>query len=201
MKGGNVAIMNTGFASGENRVTKAIEDALNSPLLNTNDVSGASKILLSLYCSKDNEILMEEVKEIHQFMSKIDDAIDVIWGITFDDTLGDSVKITLIATGFDVSDIPGMPAKEKKKTPELSKVSFTVNDEAVVTKEDIKSEEEKKKEEQIKKAVGEYYGKDKIEQEKEIEPTHDLPVFTLEDLEDEDKREDIENIPAWKRNK
>ena len=57
---GNVAIMNTGYASGEKRITNAIKDALNSPLLNTNDVSGASKVLLNLYCSKEYQIKMEE---------------------------------------------------------------------------------------------------------------------------------------------
>ena len=65
MRNGKVAIMNTGFASGENRITKAIEDALNSPLLNTKDVNGAKKVLLSLYCSHENEIKMEEITQIH----------------------------------------------------------------------------------------------------------------------------------------
>ncbi len=202
MKDGNVAIMNTGFASGDNRISKAIEDALNSPLLNTNDVSGASKILLSLYCSTQNQIRMEEVDEIHQFMSKVGENVEVIWGATFDDTLGDNVKITLIATGFDVSDISGMPSKykDKKKENPSHKVPFVVNDEPIVTEEDIKAEKEKEKEEVIKKAMGEYY-KDKVEAEKEEDTLDDLPVFTLDDLEDEAKREDIENIPAWKRMK
>ena len=203
LKDGNVAIMNTGFASGENRITKAIEDALNSPLLNTNDVSGASKILLNLYCSSQNEIRMEELKEVHQFMEKINDAQDVIWGATFDDTLGDNVKVTLIATGFDVSDIPGMPANEKdsnkRKEPEIfNKVPFVVNNEPVISEEDRKEEEEKEKEERIRKVTSAYYG-DKIETEKEEIHIDDLPEFSLDDLEDEAKREDIENIPAWKR--
>ena len=114
MKDGNVAIMNTGYASGQHRITKAIEDALNSPLLNTNDVSGASKILLSLYCSNTDQIRMEEVEEIHDFMSKVGENVEVIWSAGFDDELKDNVKITLIATGFDVSDIPGMPANIAK---------------------------------------------------------------------------------------
>ena len=106
MKDGNVAIMNTGFASGENRITKAIENALNSPLLNTNDVSGASKVLLSLYCSKTSQIKMEEVQQIHDFMNKVGDDVQVIWVATFDDDLDEDVKITIIATGYDVSGIP-----------------------------------------------------------------------------------------------
>jgi len=115
MKDGNVAIMNTGFASGENRITKAIEDALKSPLLNTTDVKGASKVLLSLYCSNTHQIKMEEVQQIHDFMAKVGDNIQVIWGATFDDSLEENVKITLIATGYGVSDIPGMPVNAVKE--------------------------------------------------------------------------------------
>ena len=203
MKDGKVAVMNTGFASGESRITKAIEDALNSPLLNMSDVKGARRILLNLYCSNQHEFRMEEFEEIHQFMSKIGDA-DVIWGVTFDDTLGENIKITLIATGFDVSDIPGMPAKEKSELSPVQNdtvIEFTVNGDVVAVEENA----EKKKDDLIKKAMDEFYG-DKIEPEKEqeieIEPeNNDLPVFTLEDLEDDNKREDIENIPAWKRQK
>jgi len=194
MKDGKVAIMNTGFASGEKRITKAIENALYSPLQNTNDVSGASKILLNFYCSEEHPIGMEESKEIDLFMSKIGDAmnVDVIWGVTVDETLGENVKITLIATGFDVSEIPGMPAKDK------TEISFTVNGNADISEEDM----EKKKEEVIKKAMDEFYG-DRIEPEKEPEMDEDtdLPLYSLEDFDDDEKREDIENIPAWKRQK
>ncbi|NDV47564.1 cell division protein FtsZ [Paludibacter sp. 221] len=200
MKNGNVAIMNTGFASGEKRITKAIDDALNSPLLNTNDVSGAGKILLSLYSSLQNQIRMEEINEVHQFMETVGEDVDVIWGAFFDDTLGDNVKITLIATGFDVSDIPGMPAKvkdKKKETPVKSTIPFTVNDEPVVSEEDIKAEKERI----IKQAMGQYYDNIEQEPEPELEPEDDLPTFTLDDLEDEIKRENIENEPAWKRQK
>lgn len=115
MRDGKVAIMNTGFASGENRITKAIEDALNSPLLNTNDVKGAQKVLLSLYCSRENIIKMEEITQIHDFMANVGEDVNFIWGASYDDSLGDKVKITLIATGFDVKDIPGMPASIIKK--------------------------------------------------------------------------------------
>ena len=68
MKEGGVAIMNTGYAEGENRVSKAIEDALHSPLLNNSDIRGAKKILLNVYCSNSNPVKMEEVAEINRFM-------------------------------------------------------------------------------------------------------------------------------------
>ena len=211
MKDGNVAIMNTGFASGENRISKAIEDALNSPLLNTNDVSGASKVLLSLYCSTTNQIKMEEVQQIHDFMNKVGDNVQVIWGATFDDSLGDNVKITIIATGYDVSDIPGMPtklAKEVQKTPAHNSGSVIQN---VVTAihtslnaDKAEKEEREITEEEMRKAMDQYYGKQQAskavpEPEPEPEPEPDLQTFTLEELEDESTLKSVENIPAWKR--
>lgn len=106
MRNGGVAVMNTGYAEGENRVTGAINDALNSPLLNNNEITKSKKILLSFYCSEDDEILMNEVDEINAFMNKMGDDIEVIWGITFDNSLGHKVKVTLLATGADLNIVP-----------------------------------------------------------------------------------------------
>lgn len=211
MKDGNVAIMNTGFASGENRISKAIDDALNSPLLNTNDVSGASKVLLSLYCSTTNQIKMEEVQQIHDFMNKVGDNVQVIWGATFDDTLGDSVKITIIATGYDVSDIPGMPSsaiKEHKQSQTANNNNVLQNVVSAIHNLTADKTEKEERDDEIKKAMDQYYGKP-IQPEPEIEiipeiepepePEPELPVFTLDDLEDETKLKSVENIPAWKR--
>ncbi len=130
MRKGKVAIMNTGFASGENRITLAIEDALNSPLLNTSDVRGASRVLLSIYCSKEHEIRMEEVTQVHEFMEKVGKDVTVIWGITFDDTLGEKVKITLIATGFEVSDLPVITRTEIGQPIEKDIASIIQNTES-----------------------------------------------------------------------
>lgn len=203
MKDGNIAIMNTGFASGENRITKAIEDALNSPLLNTSDVSGASKVLLSLYCSTTNQIKMEEVQQIHDFMNKVGENVQVIWGATFDDSLADSVKITIIATGYDVSDIPGMPAISAPAKPQTQQpAANTVIKNMVTAIHSLTNEKEKEPEEpqdEIQKAMDSYYGKQKNEPEPEEEHEPDLPVFTLDDLEDESTLKNVEDIPAWKR--
>jgi len=208
MKDGNVAIMNTGYASGEGRITKAIEDALNSPLLNTNDVSGASKILLSLYCSTTDQIRMEEVEQIHEFMSKVGENVQVIWGASFDDELKDNVKITLIATGFDVSDIPGMPATVAKAHTHKPAMSAEASKFFEAPKKEVEPEikltEEEETEVQKKadteKAFEQYYVRSlKNETEPEIELIPDLPVFNLDDLEDETVLRNVENIPAWKR--
>lgn len=205
MKDGNVAIMNTGYASGENRITKAIEDALNSPLLNTNDVSGASKILLSLYCSNTDQIRMEEVEEIHRFMSKVGENVEVIWGAGFDDELRDKVKITLIATGFDVSDIPGMPASIAKARTNKPVMSAEASKFFEAPKKEVEPELVQVKEVEleqvrpnIEKTYEQYYG-NTAQTVIELEPELELPVFTLDDLEDPATLKNVENIPAWKR--
>ena len=205
LKDGNVAIMNTGFASGENRITKAIEDALNSPLLNSSDVSGASKILLSLYCSTTDQIRMEEVDQIHEFMSKVGENVQVIWGATFDDTLKENVKITLIATGFEVSDIPGMPASAANKLQEQKPIHSVESAKThQIYAAEIQSELElsqEETEEELKKAVTDkameqYYGRTN---EVEPEPEPELLTFTLEDFEDPATLKTVEAVPAWKR--
>ena len=98
LKDGGVAIMSSGYGQGEQRVTKAIEDALNSPLLNNNDVFGAQKVLFNLYFAEENPVTMEEVREINEFMVKFDNEMAVIWGAAIDSLLVDSVQMTLLAT-------------------------------------------------------------------------------------------------------
>ena len=110
LKKGGVAIMNVGQASGEERITRAIKNALESPLVNTNDVRGASRVLLQFYCSHDNAIRMNEFSQITSFVEQVGDEVEVQWGASYDDTLGDDVRVTIIATGYSVSDIPGINA-------------------------------------------------------------------------------------------
>lgn len=108
LKNGDVAIMNEGRASGDNRITAAIEEALNSPLINNRDVHGASRVLMNFYCSKEHAILMKELEQVSQFCDSMGDDVDVRWGTSYDDSLGEEVRVTIIATGYKVNDIPGM---------------------------------------------------------------------------------------------
>ncbi len=225
LRDGKVAIMNTGYASGENRLTKAIEDALNSPLLNTNDVKGAKKVLLSLHCSTEHKIKMEEIDQIHHFMAELGEDVVVIWGATFDDNLGEEVKITLIATGFDVKDIPGMPSFILEK--------YENNDNENGIEENLTQEviEENKiqAQEELKRAAKEIYGgsvvlkeaKKEISfeelmenldeqkntevqweqpQEETLSEQEDIqnPELIVEDIE-ENEKENEQKIPVWKR--
>lgn len=112
LREGGVAIMNVGRASGSNgqkmRVTRAIEDALNSPIVNMNDVSGASRILLNFYCSSDHAVVMSELDEINEFVARVGDDVEVNWGASYDEEMGEDVRVTIIATGYAVKDIPSM---------------------------------------------------------------------------------------------
>lgn len=109
LKDGGVAIMSSGEASGENRVEQAIQSALNSPLLYNNDIYRSKKILFNIYQSSDEQyqLVLNEMNEIRHFMDKFEDEnIEVIWGLANDPNLGDKVKITVLATGFGMSNIP-----------------------------------------------------------------------------------------------
>ncbi len=105
LKDGGVAIMSTGFGEGEGRVSQAIENALHSPLLNRNDIFDSKKVLLSIsFCDKDesDQLGMEEMNELHEFMSKFGNDVETKFGLATDSTLGKKVKITVLATGFDL---------------------------------------------------------------------------------------------------
>ncbi|MBO4397951.1 MAG: cell division protein FtsZ [Bacteroidaceae bacterium] len=124
---GGVAIMSSGYGSGDYRITKAIEDALHSPLLNNNDVYNSKKLLLHIsFCGDENKesqsLMMEEMNEIHEFMDKMktSDIVETKWGLSIDPSLGDKVKVTILATGFGVQDINSedMDARIKKQTEE-----------------------------------------------------------------------------------
>ena len=108
LKDGGVAIMSTGFGEGDGRVRKAIDDALNSPLLNDNDIYNSQKILLSIAFSSENGtdgLAMEEMNEINDFMSRFGSNFELKWGIAIDNTLEKKVKITILATGFGLDDL------------------------------------------------------------------------------------------------
>ena len=101
MKNSGVAILGTGVASGENRALRAVEEALSSPLLDNNDIEGASSLLLYISSGTD-EITMDEVTEITDYIqAKTKSSAEVIWGTGVDNNLAENISVTIIATGFD----------------------------------------------------------------------------------------------------
>ena len=101
MRSGGGAIMAMGRASGERRVEKAIIDALDSPLLYGNDISKAKRILFNIYTSEKQPLHVKEMNEIDAFMDALNPEIEVIWGVSDDNTLDEDAKVTILATGFD----------------------------------------------------------------------------------------------------
>ncbi len=101
MRNSGVAILGTGIAGGENRASRAVEEALSSPLLDNNDIEGASNVLLYISSGTD-EITMDEVTEITDYIQgKTKSSAELIWGTGSDEALADNISITIIATGFD----------------------------------------------------------------------------------------------------
>ena len=99
------AIMGSAQAEGEDRAMEAVNAALSSPLLNDNDITGANYILLNIsYCSS-NEITMDEMGEITDYVQEeAGSTADVIFGVGCDDSLGNKLSVTIIATGFATAD-------------------------------------------------------------------------------------------------
>jgi len=106
MSNGGVAILGSASAEGENRAQEAIENALNSPLLNDNDIRGAKWILININSAEgEHEFTMDEVEVIqNHLLSNAGEDTDVILGLGYDNTLGSQIGITLIATGFEHKD-------------------------------------------------------------------------------------------------
>ncbi len=133
MRSGGVAILGSAACEGENRAQIAIEDALNSPLLNDNDIRGAKWILININSSEgEHEFTMDEVETIQNYLlSQAGDNTDVILGLGYDATLGNKIGITLIATGFehknpfDKKEVP----KEEIKIEEKIVMTLSLSDE------------------------------------------------------------------------
>lgn len=125
MKDSGVAVMGMGLASGEGRAVKAIENALASPLLNSNDITGAKSILVNISSGTgNNELTMDELGEITDYMYETasEDAL-IIRGLSQDENLGDNLSVTVIATGFPANSIFIPYKKPKPKKVELLTVS------------------------------------------------------------------------------
>lgn len=108
LRNGGVALISTGFAEGENRLSKAIESATCSPLLQDNKINDAKHLLFELCFSHENPISMSEIAEMNKFVETLNTDIEVIWGAMYDDSLGDQVKIILLASGFSMDHSTGI---------------------------------------------------------------------------------------------
>lgn len=189
LKDGGVAIMSTGFGEGDGRVRKAIDDALNSPLLNDNDIYNSQKILLSIAFSSENGtdgLAMEEMNEINDFMSRFGSNFELKWGIAIDNTLEKKVKITILATGFGLDDLEDVASYHSRLDKARAK------------------EEAQKKAEQEEADAERSNRRDKYYRDNGDKLTKARPhiyLFSQDDLDNEDVILDVESIPTFNRTK
>lgn len=120
MKDSGVALLGSAEASGEDRDIKAISEALDSPLLHDNDIKGAKNILLNITTPKgQNELTMREFGRITKHLQKVaGQGTNVIWGTCYDDTLSDTIRTTVIATGFSYEEKP------METPPDVTSIEF-----------------------------------------------------------------------------
>lgn len=188
LKDGGVAIMSSGMGKGENRVEDAIRNALHSPLLNNNDVSDAKKILFNIYAGEESPLIVEEMEAVSEFMKRFGPEIEVIWGTATEAELGREIKITLLATGFGMSSIPGID----QRLLELSEEELRLEEQRLMVEEDEKR--------RINSMIEQHYGKDGV---KSMDvKSFFLPkpiVLSSEELDDDKIIEALENTPVFKR--
>lgn len=187
LKDGGVAIMSSGIGNGTDRISEAIKDALHSPLLNNNDVFSSKKILINLCFGEDKPLMMEEMNALHDFMSKFSNDIEVIWGAAVEDTLNEEVKVTLLATGFTINNVPGIEEikKEESKADELQRK--------------IEDDEQRKRELKDKELIEKYYGKAGVESLSINNYMQEPFVLTIDELDDDKILEALEKNPVFKR--
>jgi cell division protein FtsZ len=212
MRNSGVAVMGSAKATGEGRALRAVEEALNSPLLNNNDITGARNILLNI-TSGNEEVTMDEIGEITDYIqTKAGYDADMIWGNGVDEALGEEISVTVIATGFSVSSIPEMIASRKvektyhtlvdepqpvplPKPKPLARVPSTGNE----AKSHLLNNQQSI-EFEITKPVDEFdelYGKSKSA----ADPGKEYSVKLDYSTSSEEEVDELENIPAYRRKK
>ena len=186
LREGGVAIMSTGYGEGEGRLRKAIEDALNSPLLNDNDIYKSKKILLSIKISDDKDektkFTMEEMNEVHEFMGNITGDYESKFGLSVDPELGEKVKVTILATGFGMKDIDVVENHMNKKEAQEEAINNAKRQQEVAQKMMLR---------------GKYYGGDVAH--RNTKRNFNVFLFDSEDLSNEEIILEVEKIPTYKR--
>ena len=186
LRDGGTAIISIGYGEGENRVTKAIEDALNSPLLNNTDVFSSKHLLFNLCYSREaaDKFKAREAREFNDFVSKIDPQVEVIWGIKYDETLGNKVKLTVLASGFDIT------IKENGKgEPDIV---LTGEQTGVAAAEPAKIDTKK---------ITDWYGDEKIGETIRTQDRQRYIILDDNSLDSDEVIERFEKTPAYNRDR
>ena len=178
LKNGGVAIMSYGIEKGEMRVSRAFRSAMHSPLLNDNDIYKSKKILFNIYHNPNTPILVEEMGEVESFMEQFkSEDIELIWGLSQDNSLEDgAIKVTVLATGFGMKDIPDMrPIMQQEEIVQEA-----------LSREEL--EKKKREEEKLDNMVEAFY-----------KPDFKVYIFKGEDMHNEELLTALDNSPTYSR--
>lgn len=188
LRDGVTALISVGYGEGEHRMTKAIQNALRSPLMRDFDVYTSKRLLFAFYFSRtiDPPYTAAESNEITQFIRDMNLEVNVIWGYGYDDTLGNQVKFTLLASGFDITVNGNVVAKGSEPqqvikgaaAPELSSAD------AALTEKVIQN-----------------YGPEKLDDLRRKKETENYIILEAEQLDSDEAIEAIERTPAFMRGK
>lgn len=185
LKDSGSAIIATAVGEGENRISDAIHKALHSPLLKLHDIKTSKRLLLKFMCSRDSEnpIRAEEFSQITNFTSKLPSSIDVKWGIGDDPSLGDKVKITVLASGFNVT------ISDKKDDT----VVFSGAPAKASEPEDVRQLQEETR------AIEQVYGRDKLKEQDRDAARLKYVVLKPSQFDDHEVIAMMERIPTYNR--
>lgn len=207
MRTSGMAVMGTGIAGGENRAMEAIEKALNSPLLNNNDIRGAKDILLNI-TSGSSEVTMAEIGKITDFVqNKAGFDADIIWGNGKEESLEDNLSVTIIATGFSTSSILEMQGlKNVEKEKHLLSGNETKANSQVKKEDSVKIDSFAKSQKTFEFDISEEKKKEESDfdsmypstSKQRVQPEEPKVVTDYSEMSDDDVDE-LENIPAYKR--
>ena len=178
LKNGGVAIMSYGIEKGEMRVSRAFRSAMHSPLLNDNDIYKSKKILFNIYQNPNDPIRVEEMAEVESFMEQFkSEDIELIWGLSQDMNLENGeVKVTVLATGFGMKDIPDMRPMIQKEEEEQQ----------ILSREEIEKRE--REERKLDSMVEVFY-----------KPDFKVYIFKGEDIYNEELLTALDNSPTYTR--
>lgn len=187
LKDSGTAIISTAYGEGEHRISDAIYNALHSPLLKAHDINSSSRLLFKFSCWRDSEnyIKAKEINEITQFTSKLPKTVDVKWGIANDPSLGDKVKFTILASGFDI--------KIRDAEGDKEEITFRPQDSP-----DNPEKPEEKSQNDIDR-ITKIYGADKMLKQLHEAAKVKYAVLTIEQFDNPEIVTLLERTPAFNR--
>lgn len=200
LKDSGTAIISTAYGEGEHRVSEAFKGALHSPLLKRHDLKTSKRLLFKVMCSKDggHAISIQEMSEIREFTDTLPDSIDVKWGVGDDPSLGDRVKVTVLASGFDVTirentSVKGTPSPKSSPTLDFSDHA----DESSEVKTPIINSGTPAKD--SKDIMAEIYGTEKLTRQMRDAAKVKYVVLTPSEMDDHEIVDLLERVPALDR--